>query len=242
MHLTPKSAAVCVALCAAAPALMAEAMPPMPPEARTHWQAIGRVNGAGFRTVSGCTGALIAPDLVLTAAHCVNREKVGSTRHFVAGWDRGAFVAHEKSDTILVHPRYEPTNATARLRYDVALIRLPSPIDSELVTPLALRAGTRRAPRRADLFGYHNQRPHALSAHLSCDLVNAQTAPMWRFDCEVIAGNSGGPVIVVTDDGPKVAGVIVARSQEDGDAWVAPVDDWLLGHWFQALQRNKAGN
>jgi protease YdgD len=35
------------------------------------WDAVGQVNVAGFRTGFACTGTLIAPTLVVTAAHCV---------------------------------------------------------------------------------------------------------------------------------------------------------------------------
>ncbi|MDN3719670.1 trypsin-like serine protease [Roseibium salinum] len=36
------------------------------------WPSIGRVNVAGFRSTSMCTGTLIAPTVVLTAAHCLH--------------------------------------------------------------------------------------------------------------------------------------------------------------------------
>jgi protease YdgD len=35
------------------------------------WDAVGQVNVAGYRTGFDCTGTLIAPTLVVTAAHCV---------------------------------------------------------------------------------------------------------------------------------------------------------------------------
>jgi V8-like Glu-specific endopeptidase len=35
------------------------------------WDAVGQVNVAGFRTGFDCTGTLVAPTLVVTAAHCV---------------------------------------------------------------------------------------------------------------------------------------------------------------------------
>ena len=35
------------------------------------WDAIGQVNIGGYRQAGKCTGTLVAPDLVLTAAHCV---------------------------------------------------------------------------------------------------------------------------------------------------------------------------
>ena len=35
------------------------------------WDAIGQVNVGGCRIAARCTGTLVAPDIVLTAAHCV---------------------------------------------------------------------------------------------------------------------------------------------------------------------------
>ncbi len=35
------------------------------------WDAIGQVNVEGYRIAARCTGTLVAPDIVLTAAHCV---------------------------------------------------------------------------------------------------------------------------------------------------------------------------
>ncbi len=59
------------------------------------WEAVGRVNlvGTGF-----CTGTLIAPNLVLTAAHCMYDKRTGArvaTRdiQFLAGWRDGRAAA-----------------------------------------------------------------------------------------------------------------------------------------------------
>jgi hypothetical protein len=54
------------------------------------WDAVGQVGIGGFRSSVQCTGTLIAPDLVVTAAHCVVSPATGKPFplrdiHFLAG-------------------------------------------------------------------------------------------------------------------------------------------------------------
>lgn len=221
----------------------ADPLPALPLEDRALWIAIGPVNMAGFRNKSSCTGTLIAPDLVLTAAHCVIDSKgLKRKRHFVAGWDRGAFAAHGVVAQTFVHPDYFDATGGARIEHDIAVLRLKDPIAPERIAPLIPQTGAHLQPGPLTVLGYHRKRPNIINGRFDCRPL-ADTTPLILFiDCEVIAGNSGGPVLTATDTGWRIIAVIAARM--DGPtprSMAVPIGDWVLQHLQDATARAVAG-
>jgi protease YdgD len=181
----------------------------LPKPDHADWQAIGRLNTIGYYSVSMCTGTLIAPDRVLTAAHCVltgyGAPIPAREFRFLAGWLQGGYRAVGRVARVETSPEAEAQMAVRGLSpvEDLAILHLSQPV--EHVVPLAAGAVDADAPLR--ILGYRQDRPHALSDSGSCPRRPAPDGIL-LLDCPVTFGTSGAPVLQAGPDGWRVVGVV----------------------------------
>lgn len=179
--------------------------------------AVGRVNRAGYADREMCSGALVRADLVLTAAHCVADPVTGAALPlrdliFVAGYSPEGHAGAARAAAVTLHPRAFDTGSLD-LRYDIALIALTTPLD---IPPLPTG---RAAKGPLDVIGYRRSAPHRQSQSTGC--AATRTEGLWRLDCAVEKGQSGGPVL----HRGRIVGVISAGR---GDQSFAPaLDRWV---------------
>ncbi len=164
------------------------------------FNAIGHINVTSFSKKRRCTGTLIAPDRVVTAAHCVvekvsGKPKPASQIHFVAGVHRGDYLGHSKAKCVyLAHePFARPMKFSPEVINDVAVIVLAKALD---ITPIPL---ARDVQLKKNLPLVHPSYPrdsrYALFADFGCRLQGRKFG-LWLTDCDTNFASSGGPVLV----------------------------------------------
>lgn len=181
-------------------------------EDQARFAAVGRLNVAGQ---GHCTGTLIAPDLVVTAAHCLILRTGAVIRarrlHFLPGWRMGAFAAHLRGTALAMPPDYA---AAPRYADDIALVRVrPAGGSPPAPAPLPVSEDRVRAGLAVAALSYGRDRAEALSMQADCR-IGARRGPLLWTNCEAVPGVSGAPLLRRGPQGAELVGVLVAGGDE----------------------------
>ena len=207
------------------------------------WDAIGQVNIGGLRFTGQCTGTLVAPDIVLTAAHCVmdpRRKKPFPLHdiHFLAAVrgpeNKGHSTAkclHFPKDYEFIAPEKIPPTMPAQkvslraLAKDVVTIVLN---DKLAVDPAPLAYSVAGQP---ELLLVHAANPvdrrFVLTAHFNCHLLRSdpELRPLWFSDCDTHPASSGGPLFAKVDGVLKLTAIMLAAGERTSNV-ALPISEW----------------
>lgn len=178
------------------------------------WEAVGRLTMAGR---SMCTGALIAPDLVLTAAHCLydirtHRAIKPQDIEFQAGlFAKNAKAVRGVKRAVISEGYVHRVQHDAQVAHDLALLVLDSPISSQVITPLR----TENRPDQGDavmIIGYTQKSATRPLTAKPCYILARQHDTVVT-SCSVEFGSSGAPVFAIQGGGtPRLVSVISSKA------------------------------
>jgi protease YdgD len=179
------------------------------------------VAGAGllFKDLpAGCSAVLIAPDEVLTAAHCVPPRGAGGGR--LMRFRTGDYPGHPSADfqvrNVTVHPLYDgrADKVPSRIKADVALVRLEAEVPGDVAEPVPL-SDLRAVEGERLLVASWRGAPSQRARERRCPVVEVQPT-LILLGCEVQGGESGAPVLRLTGDGPRLVGILSSRIELNG--------------------------
>jgi len=186
------------------------------------WRAVGRLQFALGAELGHCTGAMIGPATVLTAAHCLFEPHSHSklplgTLHFLLAFEQDHYAGVAEIAADKIGPGYDPRDEKRTGGSDWAVLTL----DRKLADPghvLALRVEPPADGTAVMIGGYSRDFPLYITVDSRCQILShgrdANGHELLVHDCVATRGASGAPVLVHDGSTWTIAGVDVTAAPD----------------------------
>jgi protease YdgD len=163
---------------------------------------------------------LIAPSVVLTAAHCLYNPRTRTllqpvSLHVLFGFQRDQYRWHRLVARFAVGPGFDGTTGRPQPG-DWARLELTEAVP---LTPLPFFDGAVASGMAVALAGYNQDRAQLLMADLDCRVLRTAALPAEAtfvfHDCAATRGTSGAPLLTRRDGGWVVIAINIAASRAE---------------------------
>jgi V8-like Glu-specific endopeptidase len=169
---------------------------------------IGRLNHAGYKHLQHCTATLVAPQVAVTALHCIVPNDVPNM-HLLVGYNRGSW-----------HDHLQPVTAvSASSPGDIAILCLDRP---STVEPVRIADHPADLGERVLVVGYGKPRVQ-IANRKACRVSDLDETGEFQLDCPLTSGTSGAPVLRETGTGYEIIGIVSATNSTRSVAY------WFVG-------------